>query len=80
MLDSLMTDRYFARIEKGLDQDMVIQGPVTMSSEQSDEVVGHIEWYNAKTGHIRVKLFKKVYYKHLVEHGVNKKDIVFNHS
>jgi len=80
MLHSLMTDMYFAKIEKGLSKDIVIQGPVTMSSEESDEVIGHIDWYNAKTGHIRVKLFKKVYYKQLVEHGVRRKDIVFNYS
>jgi hypothetical protein len=78
MLTSLMTQRYFTRIEKGLRKELVVDGPVHMSSGDSDEVIGKIEWYNVKTGFIRVKLFNSVFYKQLIQHGIEKKHIVFN--
>lgn len=74
-----MTNRYFAKIEKGLKKENVVNGPVHSSSE-GDYEVGRIEWYNSKNGYIRVKLHQPVYYKHLLNHGIEQKNIIFNKS
>lgn len=77
MLDTLMIDEYFTRIDKGLDGNFVIEGPVHMGTGENEEEIGRIKWYSAKTGFIRVKLYKPVYYKYLIQYGIEEKHMVF---
>lgn len=77
MLANLMIDEYFTRIDKGLDGNFVVEGPVHMGSPDSEEEIGRIKWYSPKTGFIRVKLYKPVYYKYLLQYGIEEKHMVF---
>lgn len=70
-------NKYFVKVEKGMDKDHVIDGPVYLGNSHDDEI-GRIIDYNPKNGIIKIELNDAVDYKYLLSSGVPLKHIIFN--
>jgi hypothetical protein len=74
-----MINKYFIKVETGMNKKDVIDGPV-YAHNGSDEVVGKITDYNSRNGFMKIELIQSIDYKNLIKAGIPLSNIVFNNK